>query len=261
MSANLSAGALNVAMNVAVDAGKYITQQISKLDRIEVRERSVDGHRRSWVSDVDIQVEQIIIEGLELSYPDFNIEARESGQVERQSEYTWMINPLNGTHNFLHGHPQCAVGIALMHDSDCIASVIYDPFRNELFSARKGGGAQLDGRRIRVSQNSRLRDSLFCTAVPSSGKDSTKQWLKSYAQLLPRAQDIHQNSAGLLDMAFVAAGRYDGYWTIDTNEWTTPIGSLIIQEAGGLITHDDALFVAGTPKIHEKLCFMIKGIH
>lgn len=260
MSANISAGALNVAMNVVVDAGKFITQQISKLDRIEVRERSVDGHRRSWVSDVDVQAEQMIIEGLELSYAEFNIEARESGQIKRDSEYTWIINPLNGSHNFLHGHPQCAVGIALLQDSTSIASVIYDPFRNELFSARKGAGAHLDSRRIRVSENSRLRDSLFCTAVPSSSKETTKRWLKSYAQLLPRAQDIHQNSASLLDMAFVAAGRYDGYWNIDINQWTAPIGSLIIQEAGGLSTHEDSVFVAGTPKIHEKLSFMMKSI-
>lgn len=259
-STNLSAAALNVAMNVAVEAGKFITQQISKLDRIEVRERDGDSHRRNLVSDVDIQVEQMIIEGLELAYAEFSIQARESGEVQRDSEYSWIINPLNGTHNFLHGHPQCAVGIGLLHESMPVASVIYDPFRNELFSARKGGGAQLDGRRIRVSQNSRLRDSLFCTAVPNNSKESTKQWLKSYAQLLPRAQDIHQNSASLLDMAFVSAGRYDGYWNFDVSQWTAPIGSLIIQEAGGLTTHNNGIYVAGTPKLHEKLDFMIAGI-
>ncbi len=259
-SANISAGALNVAMNVAIEAGKFLTQQISKLDRIEVRERAGNNHRRSLVSDVDIQTEQMIIEGLEQAYAEFNLMARESGETERESEYTWLINPLSGTHNFLHGHPQCAIGIALLHESSPIASVIYDPFRNELFSARKGGGAQLDGRRIRVSQNSRLRDSLFCTAVPNTNKEATKQWLKSYAQLLPRAQDIHQNNASLLDMAFVASGRYDGYWSLDVSPWTAPIGSLIIQEAGGLISHDNNTFIIGTPKVHEKLSFMINGI-
>ena len=258
MSANISAGALNVAMNVIIDAGKYVNQHISKLDRIEVRERQDSHHRRSWVSSVNIEAEQLLIEGLRQTYPDFSINARESGEENKESEYSWLINPLSGTLNFLHGHPQCAIGVALLHESTTVAATIYDPFRNELFSARKGGGAQLDGRRIRVSQTSRLSDSLLCTAPPGD-KDSTKLWLKSYAQLLPRAQAIHHSNACLLDLAFVSAGRYDAFWHMHTNSWDATIGGLIVQEAGGLLSHSKNILIAGTPKVHEKLHFMTTG--
>ncbi len=261
MSTNTSSGALNVATAAALEAGKHINQQIAKLDRIEVQSRPNDEQRSNWVSSVDTQAEQLIIEALDAAYKDYRIHAREAGEIVKgdAGEYTWLIEPLNGTLNFIHGHPHCAVGLALQQKGETLLAVVYDPFRNELFTARNGGGAQLDGRRIRISEVSRLRDGLLCTALPRRGSKATKQWLKTYAGLLPRAQSIHQTSAPLLDLAFLACGRYDAYWGFGLNHWESTIGSLIVREAGGLIHENAGNISAGTPKIQEKLRYFTQN--
>jgi len=266
MTTNTSSGALNVAINAALEAGKYINQQITKLDRIQIRPRkgtaSDANSRLDLVSDVDLQAEQIIIDALSEAYGDCQIDSREAGQFAKGegSDYVWLIEPMNGGLNFYHGHPHCAVGLAMLHNDEAQLAVVYDPFRNELYSARNGGGAQLDGRRLRVSQVARLPDALLCTSLPSNSGTATKQWLKSYAALLPRAQGIHQNDAPLLDLMFVASGRYDGYWSNGLSRWESEIGSLIVREAGGLIEQQAEITIAGTAKVQEKLRFIINAI-
>lgn len=257
MEPNQTSGALNVAVNAALEAGKIITQSITQLDRIKVSQKS----RAEVVSEVDVFVEKTIIHHLDESYPEYNILAEESGDHGRTSEFCWIIDPIDGTQNFIHGHPHCAVSIALKHKDEIIVGVVYDALRNELFSARKGAGAQLDGHRIRVSDKSRLSESLLCTGFPYREAAQTKPWLKTFAMVLPRAQSIHRTGSSVLDLAYVAAGRYDGFWEFGLREWDIAASSLIVKEAGGLITDlggsndifNSGNIVAGNPKVHEKL--------
>lgn len=257
MEPNMTRGALNIAVTAALEAGKLIAQQITQLDRVKVTQKN----RTELVCDVDIEVEQLIIAMLDEHYKEFDIVSEESGHTARDGEYEWVIDPLDGTHNFLHGHPHCAVSIALRAKQDVLLGVIYDPLRNELFTARKGSGAQLDNRRIRVSQTSRLSDSLLCTGFPYRAPNDTKPWLKSFASVLPRAQSIHRTGSSALDLAYLAAGRYDGFWEYGLRDYDIAAGSLIVREAGGLISDlsgSNNLFasgnvIAGNPRVHEKL--------
>ena len=261
MESNQTSGALNVASNAAIEAGKLITQSITQLDRIQITNKS----RTEMVTEVDIAAEQLIIAMLDEAYPDFNVLAEESGDLGRTSDFCWIIDPIDGTHNFIHGHPHCAVSIALRYKEEIIVAVVYDALRNELFSARKGAGAQLDGRRIRVSATSRLSDSLLCTGFPYRDNAETKPWLKTFAMVLPRAQSIHRTGSSVLDLAYVAAGRYDGFWEFGLQTWDIAAGSLLIKEAGGLITDISGkadIFasgnvVAGNPKVHDKLSQLV----
>jgi myo-inositol-1(or 4)-monophosphatase len=268
MESNLTAGALNVAVAAALEAGKIITQHITQLDRVQVSKKKGGNNRIELVSEIDLMAERTIIDHLETSYPAYNIESEEAGDLGRDSEYCWIIDPLDGTHNFLHGHPHCCVSIALKHKDEIIAGVVYDALRNELFSARKGAGAQLDGRRIRVSDTSRLSDSLLCTGFPYREGAETKLWLKTFAALMPRAQSIHRTGSSVLDLAYVACGRYDGFWEMGLKDWDIAAGTLLVREAGGLVSDFNGgtdVFksgdvIAGAPKVHEKLSHMISHL-
>ena len=265
MESNQTAGALNVAAAAALEAGKLITQHITHIDRIQVSKKSGTTNRVELVSEIDLMAERTIIEYLDGSYPDYNIESEEAGDLGRDSEYCWVIDPIDGTHNFLHGHPHCCVSIALKHKDEVIAGVVYDALRNELFTARKGAGAQLDGRRIRTSDKSRLSDSLLCTGFPYRQGTETKFWLKTFAMLMPRAQSIHRTGSSVLDLAYVACGRYDGFWEMGLEDWDIAAGALLVREAGGLVSDfkggtdlfKSGNIIAGTPKVHEKLSHMI----
>lgn len=263
MESNLTSGALNVAVNAALEAGKFIAQSIVHLDRVKVTRKS----RTELVTEIDVKAEQQIIYLLDESYPENNIIGEECGDLGRESDYCWVIDPLDGTHNFIHGHPHCAVSIALLHKGTPVAAVIYDPLRNELFTARKGAGAQLDGRRIRVSANNRLSDCLLCTGFPYRDPSDTKPWLKTFASVLPRAQSIHRSGSSVLDLAYLAAGRYDGFWEFGLKQWDIAAGALLVQEAGGLITDISGStdvfasgnIVAGNPRVHEKLSQLVQA--
>ena len=265
MDSNLLAGALNVATNAAREAGKIISQGISELDRVKVSVKSQTNTRKELVTEIDLLAEQAIIAELSSNFPEHNIIGEESGNQGKESDYCWVVDPLDGTHNFLHGHPHCCISISLCFQKEPIVAVIYDPIRNELFSARNGRGAQLDGRRIRVSENSRLTDSLLCTGFPYRDGSNLKYWMKTFAALLPRAQSIHRTGSSALDLAYLAAGRYDGVWEFGLSEWDMSAGALLVKEAGGLVSSvsgdNDYMatgnIVAGTPKVHEKLLHII----
>ena len=229
MESNQTAGALNVATAAALEAGKIIVQNIAQVDRVKVNQKSVHGQNRTeLVSEIDLLAEQTIIEHLNAAYPEYNVISEEAGDLGRDSEYCWIIDPMDGTHNFLHGHPHCCVSIALKFKDEIIAGVVYDANRNELFSARKGAGAQLDGRRIRVSENSKLKDSLLCTGFPYRQGAETKFWLRTFAAIMPRAQSIHRTGSSVLDLAYVACGRYDGFWELGLKEWDIAAGALLV---------------------------------
>ncbi len=156
----------------------------------------------------------------------------------------------------------------MKHENEVIASVVYDSIRNELFTARKGAGAQLDGRRIRVSGISKLTDSLLCTGFPYRQGAETKFWLRTFAAVMPRAQSIHRTGSSVLDLAYVACGRYDGFWELGLKEWDIAAGALLVKEAGGIISDIDGdtnffksgNVVAGTPKVYEKLHHILSNV-
>ncbi|MGK0375714.1 MAG: myo-inositol-1(or 4)-monophosphatase [Arenicella sp.] len=268
MESNLLAGALNVATAAALEAGKIITHNITQLDRVKVNNKIGTKNRHELVSEIDLMAERTIIEHLEKSYPEFNIVSEEAGDLGRKNDCCWVIDPMDGTHNFLHGHPHCCISIALKYQGESVVAVVYDALRNELFTARKGGGAQLEGRRIRVSDVSRLSDSLLCTGFPYRDGAETKLWLKTFAALMPRSQSIHRTGSSVLDLAYVACGRYDGFWEFGLQQWDIAAGALLIREAGGIVTdisggtdaEKSGNVVAGNPKIHEKMNHMLSNI-
>lgn len=268
MDSNLLSGAVNVATAAAREAGKIISQNITQLDRIKVSVKAKTQSREELVSEIDLLAEQAVISELQANFPDHNILSEESGDLGKTSDYCWIVDPLDGTHNFVHGHPHCCVSIALTYQGESVAAVVYDPLRNELFSASKGGGAQLDGRRIRVSNNSRLKDSLLCTGFPYRSGEKLKQWMKTFAALMPRTQSIHRTGSSALDLAYVACGRYDGFWEFGLSEWDIAAGALLVKEAGGLVTDINGSvefmkstdIIAGTPKTHEKINHMIANL-
>lgn len=231
MESNLKTGILNVATAAARAAGNAISQNIEKLDRIKTAQKSAN----EFVSEIDQLAEELIIAEIEKHYPEHSILAEESGEKNKSDDICWVIDPIDGTHNFLHGNPHCCVSIAVKSKEQVEIAVVYDPFRNELFSASQGSGAQLDGRRIRVSDKKRLADSLLCTGFPGRAANEVRPWLKSFAALLPRAQSIHRTGSSVLDFAWLACGRYDGFWEFGMRDWDIAAGSLLVSEAGGLI--------------------------
>lgn len=257
-------GTLNVAIMAAREAGTIIVRYLNQLDRIKISEKN----HNELVSEVDIMAEQSIIDVINKHFPEHAIIAEESGMQHaknKTSDHTWIIDPLDGTHNFLHGHPHCCVSIAIKKDNELEHAVVFDPFRNELFTTTRGSGTQLDGKRLRVSDSKKLTESLLCVGTSFRDPEHLKPWLKTYAALLPRAQNIHCSGSAALDMAYVAAGRYDGVWLVGLKDWDIAAGALLIQEAGGHITDSSGNndffasgnIIAGTPKIHEKLSHLV----
>jgi len=272
MVSNQNSGVINVAVTAARAAGTVISRSIDDLEKIEVNQKGL----HDVVSEIDLMAEREIIEVIHNNYPSNRIQSEEREQEinpapdskpQDETDYLWIIDPLDGTLNFIHGHPYCAVSIAVQVDGETRHAVIYDPFRNELFTASKGSGAHLDGRRIRVSKNTKLSDSLVVTGFPYREAKDTKPWLKSFAAALPRVQSIHRTGASTLDLAYLACGRYDGFWEMGLKKWDIAAGALIVREAGGLVTDltgstDEFAtgdLVAGTPHVHEKLLHIIKN--
>jgi len=251
---------LNIAVRAARAAGAIIVRHVDRVDAVAVREKA----RNDFVSDVDRLAERVIVDTLERSYPGHEILAEEGGAHGAgtgSSEYRWVIDPLDGTTNFLHGFPHYAVSIALEVRGRLDQAVIFDPLRQELFTASRGSGAQLDGRRIRVSRRRSLDGCLLGTGIPFRELAHLDAYLQSMAALVPRAAGIRRAGSAALDLAYVAAGRLDGFWEFGLSRWDVAAGGLLIQEAGGIVS--DALggdswqhsgdVVAGTPRVHQEM--------
>ncbi len=258
---------LNTAVKAARKAAAIINRASLDLDLIQV---STKG-RRDFVTEVDRAAEAAIIETLSTAYPQHAFLAEESGTSEggQQAEYTWIIDPLDGTTNFIHGFPQYAVSIGLRHRGQLTQAVIYDPTRNELFTASRGRGAFLNDRRIRVSRRVHLRESLIGTGFPFRKLEHLDEYVRMFKRITEETAGIRRPGAASLDLAYVAAGRLDGFWEFGLSPWDMAAGTLIIQEAGGLVTDFDGeenyLFtgnvVCGTPKVHEQLLALVQEVH
>ena len=256
---------LNIAVKAARRAGSLITRASNDLDKLTVESKS----QNDFVSEVDRVAEAAIIEVLREAYPQHSILAEESGLAETTSDYKWIIDPLDGTTNFLHGFPQYCVSIALAVKGVLTHGVIYDPTRNDLFTASKGGGAFLNDRRIRVSKTLNLKDALLGTGFPFKEFEKFEGYLAMFKDLTSKCAGIRRPGSAALDLAYVACGRYDGFWEMGLSPWDIAAGALMIKEAGGLVTDfsgEDKILetgnvVAATPKVFPALLQAVRARH
>lgn len=262
---------LNIAIKAARVASKVMLHNIERLDQLDIEQKG----RADFVSEVDRQAEEIIIDTIHSAYPDHGILAEESGISgdKDKSEHEWVIDPLDGTTNFLHGLPVYAVSIGLRVKGVLQTAVVYDPSRDELFSASKGKGAHLNDRRIRVSDTRTLSNALLATGFPYNEMKYLEPWLGSFKALVPHVAGIRRAGSAALDLAQVACGRYDGFWEFGLNPWDMAAGILLIQEAGGFSSdmkgRQDMLetghIIAGNPRLFGKLQTLVKehakGLH
>ena len=254
---------LNIAVKAARRAATVINRASTQLDLLTVQSKSPND----FVTEVDRAAEQAIIEVLRDAFPGHGILAEESGESGPESEFTWIIDPLDGTTNFIHGLPQYAVSIAQTKNGVLEHAVVYDPNTNELFTASRGAGAFLNDRRIRVSRRTRLNEALIGTGFPFRRFDHVDAYLAMFKELTQKTAGIRRPGAASLDLAYVAAGRFDGFWEMGLSPWDMAAGVLLIQEAGGLVSDlsGEANYlatgnlVAGSPKIFGQLLPIIQA--
>jgi myo-inositol-1(or 4)-monophosphatase len=247
---------LNIAIKAARRAGDLIVRSMSRLDSIKIDSKG----RNDFVTDVDRKAEAEIIATVRRSHPDHAFLGEESGR-SGTGDTVWIIDPLDGTTNFLHGFPQFSVSIGIEHKSRLQHAVVYDPLRQELFTASRGDGAQLEGKKMRVSTQRTLEGSLLGTGLPFRMHDGhIDDYLAMLKVLMSTAAGIRRPGSAALDLAYVAAGRLDGFWEFGLSPWDTAAGTLLIQEAGGRVgTPAGAEYalgkniVAGNPKVYEGL--------
>ena len=247
---------LNIAMRAARRAGDLIVKSLSRLDSLKIDSKG----RNDFVTDIDRKAEADIIATIRRSYPQHAILAEESGR-SGEDEFVWIIDPLDGTTNFLHGFPTFAVSIAVEHRGRLQQAVVYDPMRQEFFTASRGDGAQLEGKKIRVSTQRTLEGALIGTGYPfREGGAYVDEYLAMLKVVMSTAAGVRRPGAASLDLAYVAAGRIDGFWEFGLSPWDTAAGTLLIQEAGGRVgTPAGAEYalgsnvVAGNPKVYEAL--------
>jgi myo-inositol-1(or 4)-monophosphatase len=222
---------LNTAVKAARKAGSIITRASSDLDKLTIRRKQ----QNDFVSEVDDAAEEAIIGVLKDAYPDHGFLAEESGYRDREAEYLWVIDPLDGTTNFLHGFPQYCVSIGLLHKGVPTQAVVFDTNRNELFTATKGVGAYLNDRRIRVSKTDKIEDALVGTGFPFKVIANIDDYLRMLKNVMKTCAGVRRPGAAALDLAWVACGRTDAFWERGLSPWDMAAGALLVREAGGLI--------------------------
>lgn len=251
---------LNIAVGAARRAGEVIVRSLDRVGALVVSEKG----RNDFVSEVDRAAEQVLIATIRKSYPSHGFLAEESGAAAGD-DYTWVIDPLDGTTNFLHGFPQFAVSVACRHRGRAEVGVVLDPLRGELFTAERGGGTQLDGRRLRVSQRPGLEGALVGTGFPYR---DNRRLLKPYVAMLESVMNatagVRRPGAASLDLAYVAAGRLDAFFEFGLSPWDTAAGNLLITEAGGRVGTmsggeyaDGGDLLAGSPKVYAALAELL----
>ncbi|MGH8246237.1 MAG: inositol monophosphatase family protein, partial [Gammaproteobacteria bacterium] len=256
--------ALNIGIRAARRAGDLIIRYMEAVEGVPVSSKG----RNDFVSDVDWQAEAAIIETIRKAYPTHGILAEEGG-AQAGDECQWIIDPLDGTTNYLHGFPQFAVSIALKVKERLEQAVVYDPLRQELFTASRGKGALLNDRRIRVSRQPGLEGALLGTGFPFRGEAHLDRFISIFRALFPIAAGIRRAGAASLDLAYVGCGRLDGFWEFGLKQWDIAAGHLLICEAGGLISsldgHGDCLetgnVLAGNPHVYKAMLKVLAGIN
>ncbi len=257
---------LNIAVKAARRAGNIINRASLDAERLQITRKGA----RDFVTEVDHACEEAIIDILHTAYPDHAFLAEESGKVHHPAdgsapEYEWVIDPLDGTTNFIHGLPTFAVSLALLHRGQAVHALVYDPNRNELFTASRGGGAFLNDRRLRVSGRLYLVDSLLGARWPGSDGPSQEQTPR-FRKLTDESAGVRRTGSSVLDLAYVAAGRLDGFCGVELKPWDLAAAGLLVLEAGGLIAGFDGEqswmqtgnVVAATPKLFTQILHYVR---
>lgn len=251
----------NIAVRAARQAGSIIMRSFSRLDSLAVSEKQVND----FVSDVDRNAEQAIIETIRRAYPAHAILAEESGS-HGKDDFQWIVDPLDGTTNYLHGFPQFAVSIALMHRGRPESAVVYDPVRDEMFTADRGAGALLNDRRLRVTDQKHLKGALLGTGIPFRDQRYMDAYLGMLKSLTRETAGIRRPGSAALDFAYVASGRLDGFWELGLSVWDFAAGALLVQEAGGVVTDigggsrhlETGNVIAGNIRLHREMVDAIR---
>jgi myo-inositol-1(or 4)-monophosphatase len=248
---------LTNAVKAARRAGSIITRASQDVGALKIRSKTYND----FVSEVDHAAERAIIETLQDAYPDHGFLGEESGDTNPDAENIWIIDPLDGTTNFLHNFPQYCVSIALMQRGQLTQAVVYDPNRNDLFTATKGRGAFLNDKRIRVTNRIKLQDSLIGTGFPFRDFSHLDTYMPMLKDMIKKASAIRRPGSAALDLAYVAAGYLDGFWEIGLSKWDIAAGALLVQEAGGIVADfegNESWFgtgniVAANPKVFAQM--------
>ncbi len=261
---------LNIAVRAARAAGNVITRGFENRDDLTIEKKGY----ADFVTKVDKEAEQTIIQKIQSSYPDHSFLGEEGGIVSGNDEFLWVIDPLDGTSNFISGIPHFAVSIALIYKGKLDQGVVFDPIRGELFTASKGSGAQLNGYRIRASKAKDLNNTILATAFPFRDKENYDTEMARFSRVFKDAGDVRRSGSAALDLAYVAAGRFDGYWEKGLKSWDIAAGELLAKEAGALVTdyagNNDPVYaelkqagssnglVAGNPRVVQNIVKRIK---
>lgn len=246
----------NIAIRAARKAGAIIMRSFNRVETLNVAEKQSND----YVSEVDRAAEEAILDTIRRAYPNHAVLAEESG-AHAGNEYQWIIDPLDGTTNYLHGLPQFSVSIALQHRDELISAVVYDPARDEMFTASRGNGALLNDRRLRVSQQRTLKGALIGTGIPFRDQRYVDSYLAMMRAMITDTAGIRRPGSAAIDFAWVAAGRMDGFWELGLSAWDFAAGTLIVREAGGVVSDirggsrhlESGNVIAGNLKVHTEM--------
>ena len=252
---------LNIAVRAARSAGEIILRSADKASHLAVDSKG----KNDFATEIDRLAEKEIISIIKAAYPEHSILAEESGE-HAGNDFVWVIDPLDGTTNFIHGFPQYAVSIALKYKGRIEVGVVYDPLRDELFTAKRGGGAMLNNRRIRVTGLSSMKGALIGTGFPFKVPHHLDAYLAMFRAIAIDSAGIRRAGSAALDLAYLAAGRLDAFWEIELREWDMAAGILLVKEAGGVATdfsfNDNYLesgnLIAGSPRMHQLMYQLIE---
>lgn len=255
---------LKIAIASTIKSGEILLYYLGKIDKKHIRLKKTSD----FVTYVDKKSEKLIVNLIKKKFPDHHFLSEESIHDEDTSGYRWIIDPLDGTTNYIHQYMVFSISIALQKDGELIIGVIYDPIKKELFTAQRGGGSFLNNKPIHVSKTSKLKDSLIITGFPFRNKKVIDKYLKLFKKIFLKVSDIRRDGSAALDLAFVACGRCDGFFELGLSPWDIAAGSLIIQEAGGIVTDfsgenkflKTGNIVAGNRKIHKEILKEFKTI-
>ena len=255
---------LNIMIKAARRAARGLIRDFGEVENLQVSSKSAGD----FVSRADIQSEKLIREELTTARPNYGWLGEETGAAEgKDPTRRWIVDPLDGTTNFLHGMPHWSISIALEHKGEIVSAVIFDPVKDELFTAEKGSGAWMNDRRLRVSDRREMTETIYGTGVPFTNNPGLPRFLRQVAALSPQCAGIRRLGSAALDLAYVAAGRFDGYWEFKLNAWDVSAGLLLVREAGGLVeamepeARPDGLngVIAANPHVFDRFAQVIRG--
>ena len=255
---------INVMVRAAMKAARKLARDFGEVENLQVSQKGP----ADFVTAADRRSEEIIRQELEQARPGYNFLMEESGATEGSDpQHRWIVDPLDGTTNFLHGIPLFAISIALERQGRLQAGIVYNPISDELFSAERGAGAFLNDRRIRVSARSKISEAVIATGIPHRGRGDHGRFLKDLAGVMAASAGVRRCGAAALDLVWLAAGRFDGFWESGLSAWDIAAGALILREAGGFISDgaggdkilDAGTIIAGNAAIHRHLLGLIKG--